>query len=72
MIVTRGTLITCDPPVKQIILKLDEESKCVIEDLDETHLLVKTNELERIRTLVDLQLEENTWRPPVEEPRPTS
>jgi TFIIH basal transcription factor complex TTD-A subunit len=68
MIVVPGTLITCDPPVKQIILRINEDGpRCVIEDLDDTHLLVKTSELDRIRSLVDVQLEENTWRPPADE-----
>jgi TFIIH basal transcription factor complex TTD-A subunit len=40
-----GFLITCDPPTKQYIKRLDDlksnEKKFVLEDLDETHLLVK-------------------------------
>lgn len=39
-----GLLLTCDPPTKQFIKRLDDlktnDKKFVIEDLDSTHLLV--------------------------------
>mmetsp|Transcript_44625 Transcript_44625/g.142090 ORF Transcript_44625/g.142090 Transcript_44625/m.142090 type:complete len:87 (+) Transcript_44625:57-317(+) len=42
---TRGVMIECDIPVKQYILKLNEErpnsEKFVIRDLDDTHLFVQ-------------------------------
>ena len=40
-----GFLLTCDPPTKQFIKRLDDlkskEKKFIIEDLDTTHLLIK-------------------------------
>lgn len=40
---TQGTLITCDPAIKSILLKIDADNgnKYIMEDLDETHLFAK-------------------------------
>jgi TFIIH basal transcription factor complex TTD-A subunit len=43
-----------DPPVKQLILSMDEEKHFVIQDLDETHLLVSADSVDMIKE----QLEE--------------
>lgn len=42
-----------DPPVKQLILALDEEEHFVIQDLDETHLLVSADSVEKIRNQLE-------------------
>ena len=38
-----------DPPVKQLILQMDEDKHFIIQDLDETHLLVSADSLEMIK-----------------------
>lgn len=43
-----------DPPVKQLILTMNEERSFLIQDLDETHLLVSADSVEMIKE----QLEE--------------
>lgn len=52
-----GTLIQCDPQMKQFILYLDEKqpigSKIVLKDLDATHLFVETKSVELIKTQMD-------------------
>ena len=38
-----------DPPVKQLILQMDEDKHFIIQDLDETHLLVSADSLDMIK-----------------------
>lgn len=47
-----------DPPVKQLILVMNEERNFLIQDLDETHLLVSADSVEMIKE----QLEEEVSR----------
>ncbi|GAA6064085.1 hypothetical protein JCM10212_003443 [Sporobolomyces blumeae] len=59
---TRGTLITCDPAVKQILLQLDENNsfgRFIIADLDDTHLLIQGDHLDRVQHELELELEKN-------------
>lgn len=38
----KGTLVECDESIKSIIISIDsEKNDFIIEDLDETHLLIK-------------------------------
>lgn len=52
-----GFLLTCDPPTKQFIKSLDDlkskDKKFVIEDLDETHLLVEEKARDEILQKVE-------------------
>lgn len=52
-----GLLLTCDPPTKQYIKRLDDlksnDKKFVIEDLDDTHLLVKEKARDEILRKVE-------------------
>lgn len=43
-----------DAPIKQLILMMDEEKHFIIQDLDETHLLVSADSVDMIKE----QLEE--------------
>lgn len=52
----KGTLLTCDAPVKQLILAIDETEKCVIQDLDETHLLVQTSSVDRLKEKLEAEV----------------
>ncbi|GAA5897529.1 TFIIH complex subunit TFB5 [Sporobolomyces salmoneus] len=59
---TRGVLITCDPAVKQILLQLDESGQLgrfIISDLDDTHLLIAPDYVERVQDELELELEKN-------------
>jgi TFIIH basal transcription factor complex TTD-A subunit len=55
----KGVLITCDPAVKQILLQLDEEQRFIIQDLDDTHLLVSVGSVERLKNDLQEELEKN-------------
>ncbi|CEH18040.1 nucleotide excision repair tfiih subunit [Ceraceosorus bombacis] len=57
----KGSLLTCDPAVKQLILAINERVRFVIQDLDETHLLISTDKVEWMRIELDSELEKNTW-----------
>ncbi|KAK3308995.1 hypothetical protein C8A03DRAFT_41232 [Achaetomium macrosporum] len=62
----RGVLIECEPAIKSIIVHLDSANNdIIIEDLDETHLVVKENMVQVLKQKLDDRLKE-TYRP--EEP----
>ena len=57
-----GTLLTCDPAAKQLLLSIDESGlSFVIQDLDETHLLVDSSRVEDMRVILEEKLEKNSW-----------
>ncbi|KAI5477513.1 TFIIH basal transcription factor complex TTD-A subunit [Pseudohyphozyma bogoriensis] len=60
---TKGTLVTCDPAVKQILLQLEETGKeqFIIQELDDTHLLVKADSMDRVGRELELELEKNNY-----------
>jgi TFIIH basal transcription factor complex TTD-A subunit len=55
--VVKGVLVECDPAMKQFLLHLDEKmmmgSKFVLHDLDETHLFIAADILERLQERID-------------------
>lgn len=55
--VTKGVIVTCDPAMKQFLLHLDEKmelgTKFVIQDLDETHLFISVDCVERLKDRID-------------------
>lgn len=60
---TAGLLISCDVPVKEFLLHLDEGqmTKFIITDLDETHLFVKESAVEMIKIELNKLYEENQY-----------
>ncbi|CEJ57499.1 General transcription and DNA repair factor IIH subunit tfb5 [Penicillium cataractarum] len=56
----RGLLIECDPSIKAMILKYDEERHdYIVEDLDdENHLVIKESQLENLKARLDHDLDE--------------
>ncbi len=60
-----GYLISCDIPMKQFILKLNDDKtgdkKFILEDIDDTHLLIEGRAREEIRRAVDEWMDENIW-----------
>ncbi|KAI8459296.1 TFIIH subunit TTDA/Tfb5 [Phakopsora pachyrhizi] len=69
----KGVLLTCDPAVKQLILSLNDNpnnynsNDCylstpfIIQDLDETHVLVTNDCVNQVRAKVEAELEKNTF-----------
>lgn len=66
----KGALLTCDPAVKQLILSLNEQAVALapnnaflIQDLDETHLLVKADRVDSIREELAIEVRVARTRP---------
>jgi TFIIH basal transcription factor complex TTD-A subunit len=51
-----------DPAMKQLILQLNEKDQFIIEDLDETHVLMDASYVDRLQEKFDLALEENVYK----------
>ncbi|GES61277.1 RNA polymerase II transcription factor B subunit 5 [Aspergillus terreus] len=61
----RGVLIECDPSVKAIILKYDEERHdYIVEDLDDDrHLVIKESQLQNLKARLGRELDEKVMQP---------
>ncbi|PYH81312.1 putative DNA repair protein Rex1 [Aspergillus uvarum CBS 121591] len=61
----RGVLIECDPSVKAIILKYDEERHdYIVEDLDDDrHLVIKESQLQNLKARLGKELDEKVMQP---------
>ncbi|KAI0885593.1 RNA polymerase 2 general transcription and DNA repair factor tfiih component [Annulohypoxylon maeteangense] len=56
----KGTLVECDPSIKSIIISIDSENNdYIIEDLDESHLVIKDNMVTQLKMELDQRLKEN-------------
>ncbi|CAE6430173.1 unnamed protein product [Rhizoctonia solani] len=56
--------ISSDPAVKQILLILDKtpgQGGFIIKDIDDTHVLVRADDVKRIRIALEQELEKNTY-----------
>ncbi|ELU38873.1 Tbf5 domain-containing protein [Rhizoctonia solani AG-1 IA] len=56
----KGVLLTCDPAVKQILLILDKmpgQGGFIIKDIDDTHVLVRADDVKRIRIALEQESE---------------
>lgn len=60
---TAGVLVTCDIPVKEFLLWLDESQhrKFIVMDLDETHLFVQEGSVEFLQEELNKLYEENQY-----------
>lgn len=60
---TAGLLVSCDIPVKEFLLWLDESqhNKFIIMDLDETHLFVQESALPFLQEELNKLYEENQY-----------
>ncbi|KAL7499178.1 hypothetical protein ACHAWT_007046 [Skeletonema menzelii] len=60
-----GYLLTCDPPMKQFIIHLNDkksaDKKFILEDLDARHLLIKGDVRDEITRKVDEWMDENVF-----------
>lgn len=55
-----GVLIECDPSIKSIIVNIDSDNHdYIIEDLDDTHLVIKETQLASLKA----KLEQVSYRP---------
>lgn len=56
-----GTLLVCDPTVREIIRKLDGTHHFVVEEFDATNLLVADGKVDLVRQEVERLLEQNVY-----------
>ncbi|KAI1081247.1 RNA polymerase 2 general transcription and DNA repair factor tfiih component [Whalleya microplaca] len=55
----KGTLVECDPSIKSIIINIDSENnEYLVEDLDESHLIIKDNVLAKLKAKLEERLKE--------------
>ncbi|QLL34950.1 hypothetical protein HG536_0H03250 [Torulaspora globosa] len=60
----RGSLIQCDPSIKALIMQIDaERSDIILEELDDTHLLVDPSKVEFIKRELNRLLSKNIYNP---------
>ncbi|MCJ1282770.1 TFIIH complex subunit tfb5 [Xylographa opegraphella] len=53
----KGVLVECDPSIKAIILKIDQDKHdYIIEDLDDQTLVVKENQLSSLKARLEEEL----------------
>ncbi|KAI0108267.1 RNA polymerase 2 general transcription and DNA repair factor tfiih component [Daldinia grandis] len=56
----KGTLVECEPSIKSIIVSIDSQNnEYIIEDLDESHLVIKDNMVARLKMELEQRLKEN-------------
>ncbi|KAI3634018.1 hypothetical protein MIR68_007382 [Amoeboaphelidium protococcarum] len=59
----KGTLLECDPAIKQLLVLINEEEfTFIIEDLDECHLLIDPSSVDRLKERFEGRLEENVFK----------
>ncbi|SMN21915.1 similar to Saccharomyces cerevisiae YDR079C-A TFB5 Component of the RNA polymerase II general transcription and DNA repair factor TFIIH [Maudiozyma saulgeensis] len=64
----RGMLLQCDPSIKALILQIDSQhNDIILEDLDDTHLLVDPTKVEFIKHELNRLLSKNIYNPMEEE-----
>ncbi|KAI4125568.1 MAG: hypothetical protein LQ338_004172 [Usnochroma carphineum] len=60
----KGVLIECDPSIKAIILKIDQEfHDYIVEDLDDQTLVIKESQLPRLRERLEEVLADTQQMP---------
>ncbi|KAI4255736.1 MAG: hypothetical protein L6R42_006586, partial [Xanthoria sp. 1 TBL-2021] len=57
-------LIECDPSIKAIILKIDQDKHdYIVEDLDDQHLVIKESQLPRLKERLEEVLADTQQMP---------
>lgn len=60
----KGMLIECDPSIKSLVVKIDQDYRdIVIEELDDTHLLIDPSKLTFIKKELNRILADNSYNP---------
>ncbi|CAK7893520.1 general transcription and DNA repair factor IIH subunit Tfb5p [[Candida] anglica] len=60
----RGVLVRCDPSIKALILKIDSaRHDIVIEELDDTHLVIDQKQVQAVKNELNRLLSKNIYNP---------
>lgn len=61
---SKGTLVQCDPSIRALILQIDlQRPGIVLEELDETHLLIKIDTVPYVKSELNRMLAANVYNP---------
>ncbi|CUM62548.1 uncharacterized protein PRCAT00000100001 [Priceomyces carsonii] len=61
---TKGILVQCDPSIKALIMQIDSKTPgIVLDELDETHLLIKQDQVQGVKTELNRLLSKNIYDP---------
>lgn len=61
---SKGVLVQCDPSIRALILQIDTSAPgIVLEELDETHLLIKQDQVPYIKNELNKLLSKNIYNP---------
>lgn len=64
----KGALLQCDPSIRTLIIQIDSSrNDIILEELDETHLLVDPSKVEYIKAELNRLLSKNIYNPMEEE-----
>ncbi|ODQ64913.1 component of the RNA polymerase II general transcription and DNA repair factor [Nadsonia fulvescens var. elongata DSM 6958] len=59
----RGVLIECDPSIRALILNIDSKTHdIIIEELDDTHLMIDESKVDYVKVQLNKLLAENTFQ----------
>ncbi|KAI1438385.1 RNA polymerase 2 general transcription and DNA repair factor tfiih component [Xylaria sp. CBS 124048] len=59
VVAVKGTLVECDPSIKSIIINIDSDKHdYIIEDLDESHLVIKDGMVADLKAKLEDRLKE--------------
>lgn len=59
--IEKGVLVTCDVATREYILFLNEKEPFVLKEVDETHLLIAENAVERVKVAITENFERNIF-----------
>lgn len=61
---TGGTLVTCDPSVRALIVQMDaQRHDIILQELDDTHLLVVSDKIPYLKRELNAMLSKNIYNP---------
>lgn len=61
---TKGALVQCDPSIRALVLQIDAQLRgIVLEELDETHLLIATDMIPYVKNELNKLLSKNIYNP---------
>lgn len=62
--VIKGMMIKCDPSIKSLVVKIDQDYRdIIIEELDDQHLLIDPSKLAFVKKELNKVLADNTYNP---------
>ncbi|RCK64774.1 RNA polymerase II transcription factor B subunit 5 [Candida viswanathii] len=68
LVASKGVLVQCDPSIKALIIQIDSTSPGIIlEELDETHLLIQHDKVDVVKAELNRLLSKNIYNPFEEE-----